>query len=331
MTDRHGRRVVAHDEGVNVIHKFGATAVTAAGGEENVWDGLLFEATTNPANLHPASAAVVYLASGDAADAAAGTGLRTVTIEGVNATGVRTFEDVILDGVTGVVSTNSYKRIYRMKGATAGSGETNAGPIVVGQVGADVAITSATAANPGVFTLAGHGLVDGDRIRLKDITGGTWTTLEGNIYQVDQSDVNTFTLRALDEAVAGGAQLDTTGLGTLTAMDYQAVTTMAQIGVGNSDTMMAAYTVPLGQHLLLHQFQVSCDTLTTQRVWLNWRNSDGVKHRLEVNTRSNDASGWSPGIETPLLYAAETDIWFSVDIGANARFTVLFTGTLVRD
>lgn len=73
-----------------------------------------------------------YIASSDANDTAAGTGARTVTIWGVDASFAVKTETLSLDGQTSVSLVNSYMSINRMEVITAGSGGANAGIIRVG-------------------------------------------------------------------------------------------------------------------------------------------------------------------------------------------------------
>jgi hypothetical protein len=93
--------------------------------EETVWpiDGLLG---------HPPSPAIMTVSSTSANDAAAGTGARTVLIEGINGTGGITTEIVILNGQTAVSTVNAYDAIERMVVLTVGSGGVNAGLIYIG-------------------------------------------------------------------------------------------------------------------------------------------------------------------------------------------------------
>jgi hypothetical protein len=99
---------------------------TAVGtSNETVWIG---------SNLYtfPAAAAILSISSSDVADTAAGTGARTVLIEGLNAAYEAVSEVVSLNGQTGVNTTNSYLRVNKMIVLTAGSGGTSAGFIYAG-------------------------------------------------------------------------------------------------------------------------------------------------------------------------------------------------------
>lgn len=81
------------------------------------------------------SAAIVYVISGDAADAAAGTGARTVRVYGIDGDGDPNYEDFTLNGTTQVAGTTTWKRIIGAKVLTAGSGGVNAGAIQVSNTG----------------------------------------------------------------------------------------------------------------------------------------------------------------------------------------------------
>jgi hypothetical protein len=93
--------------------------------EETVWpiDGILG---------HPPSPTIMTVSSTSANDAAAGTGARTVFIEGVNGTGGLITEVVTLNGQTAVNTVNEYDAIERMVVLTVGSGGVNAGLIYIG-------------------------------------------------------------------------------------------------------------------------------------------------------------------------------------------------------
>lgn len=99
-----------------------ASVGTAA---ETLWDG-------STAFAYPASALATTVSSGSANDAAAGTGARTVFIEGLNANYVYVSETATLNGQTGVALTNSYLRVFKCTAVTAGSGGVNAGIVYVG-------------------------------------------------------------------------------------------------------------------------------------------------------------------------------------------------------
>jgi len=81
---------------------------------------------------YPASATVFKISSSDANDTSAGTGARTILINGLDANYAEVSEIVTLNGQTAVNTVNSYIRFHYMKVATAGTGATAAGIIYVG-------------------------------------------------------------------------------------------------------------------------------------------------------------------------------------------------------
>lgn len=113
-----GRRFGA--EKVQLLGKNDAISNTA----ETVW---LPGATFAPLF----TAAAMEAVSGSASDAAAGTGARTIYVEGVDANYKLLSEIVTLNGVTPVALTGVYLRVNRVRVLTVGSGGTNAGTIDV--------------------------------------------------------------------------------------------------------------------------------------------------------------------------------------------------------
>jgi len=91
---------------------------------EDVWSG---------GGLYPwmAAASSLEIVSDSAADAAAGTGMRTVQIQGLDANYVELNQTVTLNGTTPVAVPQQLLRINRCLIQTAGSGGTNAGTVVV--------------------------------------------------------------------------------------------------------------------------------------------------------------------------------------------------------
>lgn len=114
-------------EGYSSANKFGLnTDVDTGSTPEDLWgNGGLY--TGFPvSDVEP-----IEVLSSSADDAAAGTGLRTVTIQGLDADWNRASETLTLDGVTPVQSVNTYRRVHTMQGVTAGSGGFNVGTITV--------------------------------------------------------------------------------------------------------------------------------------------------------------------------------------------------------
>ena len=79
-----------------------------------------------------ASASVLKVSSSSTADTSAGTGARTVEIDGLDTNYDEISETVTLNGQTAVNTTNEFLRINRMVVRSAGSGGQNAGVIYAG-------------------------------------------------------------------------------------------------------------------------------------------------------------------------------------------------------
>jgi hypothetical protein len=93
--------------------------------EETVWP----DGGTIP---HPTTASVLKISSSSASDTSAGTGARTVFIEGLDGNYNVVSETVILAGQTAVDTINSYLYVNSFYVVTAGSGGENAGNINAG-------------------------------------------------------------------------------------------------------------------------------------------------------------------------------------------------------
>jgi len=104
--------------------KFGNNAAVG-NTEETIWaEGGLY--------VYPTSATQMTVSSSSANDTAAGTGARTINIEGLDADYNEVSEDIILNGQTPVTTVNSYLRINRAAVLAAGSSGKNAGIIRAG-------------------------------------------------------------------------------------------------------------------------------------------------------------------------------------------------------
>lgn len=106
------------------VNKFGYNAATGTA-QEDIWEG------GGVYTGQPGTAETADVFSSDGADDAAGTGLRTLRIEGLDASGAEQTEDVTLDGTAIVTTTGVWNRIYRAYGLTAGTNETNVGTITI--------------------------------------------------------------------------------------------------------------------------------------------------------------------------------------------------------
>lgn len=107
--------------GVITINKFGRNPDVDTG-TEDIWAvGGLF--------VPPTAARVHAVVSASANDTAAGTGARTLSINGLDANYADQTETITMNGVTPVNTAKSYIIIHRAYVATAGSGAVNAGNI----------------------------------------------------------------------------------------------------------------------------------------------------------------------------------------------------------
>lgn len=122
----------------SVVNKFGRNAASASG------DGLWAASTAFP-DVSTITAGVATVSSGDAADDGdpVGTGARTVVLQGLDGDKVPATATVVLDGTTGVPTTQVFSRINRMYVTTAGSGRVNAGIITATIGGVTVATIAA--------------------------------------------------------------------------------------------------------------------------------------------------------------------------------------------
>jgi hypothetical protein len=116
----------------------GHTRVTASGVNPDV------DTATTPEDIwfaggaypFPTSATTLEVLSSSADDAAAGTGMRTMQVIGLDANYAEQSEIVTLDGTTPVALANSYLRLNRAQVVSAGSGRTNAGNVTIRETGA---------------------------------------------------------------------------------------------------------------------------------------------------------------------------------------------------
>jgi len=98
-------------------------------GPEDVWTG---------GGLYPwmTGSTALEVLSSSADDASAGTGARTITLIGLNASYVEVTQTITLNGVTPVAVPTALFRINQCRLATAGSGQINVGDITIRDSGA---------------------------------------------------------------------------------------------------------------------------------------------------------------------------------------------------
>lgn len=128
MSDNYN--VLDNGNGAFAVQKFGSNPDIDTVAAEDVWDG-------GGLYSFPSAAAVTTIESDNAADTAAGTGARTITIEGLDSDYNFISETVTLNGVTAVTLANEYIRVFRAYNVLVGSNGVNVGDITI-QHGATV-------------------------------------------------------------------------------------------------------------------------------------------------------------------------------------------------
>jgi len=110
--------------GYTKVSKFGRNPGVKSADYESIWDGT---------NLYPwpTAAETLSVVSDDADDTSAGTGARTVEIEGLDSSWNVLTETVTMNGLTPVVTTGLFLRVYRARVVTAGSTGANEGTITM--------------------------------------------------------------------------------------------------------------------------------------------------------------------------------------------------------
>jgi hypothetical protein len=109
--------------GAETLYKFGINSDVNIGTNEDCWAG-------GGLYVWPTIATVVSSVSSSVSDTSAGIGARTMTIYGLNTSFERIQETVTLNGITPVLTTTLFYRVYRMIIDTAGTGQTNEGTII---------------------------------------------------------------------------------------------------------------------------------------------------------------------------------------------------------
>jgi hypothetical protein len=124
-----GRDIAAsHLKNVQHIIKFGLNddVDASGGGPEDVWNaGGLYT------GFPTGAAETISVVSDSASDTAAGTGMRTMRIIGLDSSYNLQTEDVTLNGVTPVATTATWMRVRSVYGLTAGSSAGNVGTVTV--------------------------------------------------------------------------------------------------------------------------------------------------------------------------------------------------------
>jgi len=114
---------------VSITHKFGFNLDSA----QNVWEGVL--SLSGAFTWLTVATAVRIKAGGNAADAAAGAGMRTCTVQGLDATGAETEEDITCNAngtLASAATTQTFIRVFRIFAKTVGAyTAANTGDVVI--------------------------------------------------------------------------------------------------------------------------------------------------------------------------------------------------------
>ena len=125
------------DDGIIAINKFGRNPDVDAG-TEDIW-------SQGGTWVQPTAARVHAIVSTDTNDSSAGTGARTITVNGLNGSYVDTTETITMNGTTPVNTVNSYWIIHRMIVATGGGTATATGTNI-GTITATAAVDATVSA-----------------------------------------------------------------------------------------------------------------------------------------------------------------------------------------
>ena len=116
-----------------ILHRFFQMTLTNT--TRNAWD------LGGTGNIHlPATPVACEAISSSTSDAAAGTGARTITVEGLTTNYELVTETATMNGTSAVALTNLFIRVLDVRVATAGSGTLNAGNITIRTVSGSNAV-----------------------------------------------------------------------------------------------------------------------------------------------------------------------------------------------
>jgi len=126
--------------GYSMVNKFGYNSSIGSGAFETIWE---------TGNNYPwqSTAVTVDVVSDNVNDDVAGTGARTLRIQGLDGSYNFAEETVDMDGTTTVTTTQTFLRVFRMSVETAGTSGNNEGTITVTYTGGSDVAATITAGN----------------------------------------------------------------------------------------------------------------------------------------------------------------------------------------
>ena len=128
--------------GYSNVSKFGYNPTVGSGNYESIWEG---------SNAYPwmSTDDQLEVLSSDTDDTSAGTGARTVELQGLDSSWNVLTETVTMNGTSAVTTTGSFLRIFRARVVTAGSSGRNEGTITIRDQ--DTSTTRALITNPATY------------------------------------------------------------------------------------------------------------------------------------------------------------------------------------
>ena len=126
--------------GYTKVNKFGFNDSIGSGAFEVIWE-------TGGQYPYQSTAVTVDVVSDDANDDVAGTGARTLRIQGLDGSYNLAEETVDMDGTATVTTTQTFLRVFRMSVETAGTSGNNIGNISVTYTGGSDVAATITAGN----------------------------------------------------------------------------------------------------------------------------------------------------------------------------------------
>ena len=111
-------------EGYSNVSKFGYNPTVGSGSFESIWEG---------SNAYPwmSSADYLQVLSDDANDTSAGTGARTIELQGLDSSWNLLTETVTMNGITAVTTSNQFLRVFRARVVTGGTSLRNEGTLTI--------------------------------------------------------------------------------------------------------------------------------------------------------------------------------------------------------
>jgi len=126
--------------GYSMVNKFGYNSSIGSGAFETIWE-------TGDDYPWQSTAVTVDVVSDNTNDDVAGTGARTLRIQGLDGSYNFAEETVDMDGTTTVTTTQTFLRVFRMSVETAGTSGNNEGTITVTYTGGSDVAATITAGN----------------------------------------------------------------------------------------------------------------------------------------------------------------------------------------